>query len=89
MPTTNTWIDAGDVRVTGEGMQQAPASAALAGGGSIVVWIDAAGEGEVHGQRLDAGGNKVGGKLLLSQGPAAGIPDVVGVADGGFVVVWD
>ena len=89
MATTNTWIDAGDVRVTGEGMQQAPASAALAGGGSILVWIDTTGAGELHGQRLDAGGNKVGGVLLLTQGPAAGIPDVVGVADGGFVVVWD
>ncbi|NKE66735.1 hypothetical protein RAMLITH_12950 [Ramlibacter sp. RBP-2] len=89
MAATNTWIDAGDVRITGEGLQQAPASAALAGGGSIVVWIDANGDGEVHGQRLDAAGNKVGGRLLLSQGPAAGIPDVVGVADGGFVVVWD
>ncbi len=88
------WVGSGDSRVTGEGQQTAPAVAALAGGGYVIAWLV---EGSVNGvdfsgvraQRFDAGGAKVGGELVLSNGPAAGVPDLAALADGGFVGTWD
>ncbi|HEY0886739.1 MAG TPA: Ig-like domain-containing protein [Ramlibacter sp.] len=88
------WVGSGDSRVTGEGQQTAPAVAALAGGGYVIAWLV---QGSVNGidfsgvraQRFDAGGAKVGGELVLSNGPAAGVPDLAGLADGGFVATWD
>ncbi|NKE65381.1 hypothetical protein RAMLITH_06070 [Ramlibacter sp. RBP-2] len=88
------WVGSGDSRVTGEGQQTAPAVAALAGGGYVIAWLV---EGSVNGidfsgvraQRFDAGGAKVGGELVLSSGPAAGVPDLAALADGGFVATWD
>ena len=89
MATTNTWVGAGDVRVTGSGLQEAPASAALVGGGTVIVWLDTTGVGQVHAQRLDAAGNKVGAEMALTTSPAGGVPGVVGTNDGGFVITWD
>lgn len=88
------WVGSGDSRVTGEGQQTAPAVAALAGGGYVIAWlvtgsvngIDFSG---VRAQRFDAGGAKVGGELVLSSGPAAGVPDLAALADGGFIATWD
>ncbi len=88
------WVGSGDSRVTAEGQQTAPAVAALAGGGYVIAWLV---EGSVNGvdfsgvraQRFDAGGAKVGGELVLSAGPAAGVPDLAALADGGFVATWD
>lgn len=93
MATTN-WAGSGDVRVTGEGQQTAPAAAALVGGGYVIAWLvsgsSASGDfSEVHAQRFDAAGARLGGELLLSQGPAYGVPAVAGLADGGFVASWD
>src|SRR4051812_9898871 len=86
---TNTWVGAGDVRVTGSGLQEAPASASLVGGGTVIVWLDTAGVGQVHAQRLDAAGNKVGAEMALTTSPAGGVPCVVGTNDGGFVITWE
>lgn len=88
------WVGSGDSRITGEGQQTAPAVATLAGGGYVIAWLVA---GSVNGvdfsgvraQRFDAGGAKVGGELVLSGGPAAGVPDLAALADGGFVASWD
>ena len=88
------WVGSGDSRVTGEGEQTAPATAALAGGGYVIAWLV---EGSVNGvdfsgvraQRFDAAGVKVGGELVLSNGPAAGVPDLAALADGGFLATWD
>ena len=88
------WVGSGDSRVTGEGQQTAPAVAALAGGGYVIAWLV---QGSVNGvdfsgvraQRFDAGGAKVGGEMVLSAGPAAGVPDLAALADGGFVATWD
>lgn len=88
------WVGSGDSRVTGEGTQTGPAVAALAGGGYVIAWLV---QGSVNGvdfsgvraQRFDAGGAKVGGELVLSNGPAAGVPDLAALADGGFVATWD
>jgi methionine-rich copper-binding protein CopC len=90
MATTTTWVGSGDVRVTGQGPQTAPAVAALAGGGYVIAWLDdSTGTSQLHAQRFDAGGNKVGGDVLLSAGPASGDPSLVALADGSFVATWD
>ena len=88
------WVGSGDSRVTGEGQQTAPAVAALAGGGYVIAWLV---QGSVNGvdfsgvraQRFDAGSAKVGGELVLSNGPAGGVPDLAALADGGFIATWD
>jgi methionine-rich copper-binding protein CopC len=90
MATTTTWVGSGDVRVTGQGPQGAPAAAALAGGGYVIAWIDTStGASQLHAQRFDASGTKVGGDVLLSAGPAYGVPSLVSLADGSFVATWD
>ncbi|HSN31587.1 MAG TPA: hypothetical protein VLU41_02800, partial [Ideonella sp.] len=90
MATTDTWVGSGDVRVTAEGQQAAPAAAGLPGGGYVLAWI-VSGDGfsQVHAQGFDAVGNKLGAETVVAQGPAYGTPGVVALADGGFVVTWD
>jgi len=88
------WGGSGDSRVTGEGQQTAPAVTALAGGGYVIAWLV---NGSVNGvdfsgvraQRFDANGTKAGGELVLSGGPAAGVPALAALADGGFLATWD
>lgn len=88
------WVGSGDARVTGEGQQTAPAVAALAGGGYVIAWLV---NGTVNGvdfsgvraQRFDAAGVKLGAELVVSGGPAAGVPELAALADGGFVATWD
>ncbi|HEY0884969.1 MAG TPA: Ig-like domain-containing protein [Ramlibacter sp.] len=85
------WAGSGDTRLTGDGQQRAPAVAALAGGGHIVGWLAATGDGsfEVRAQRFDAGGSKLGPELVLNDAPAYGSPGLVALADGGFLATWD
>jgi Ca2+-binding RTX toxin-like protein len=88
------WVGSGDIRLTDEGQQLAPGVAALADGRYLIVWleyvfIDSVRTGQVHAQFIDASGAEVGDELLLSAGPAAGIPTVAGLSNGGFVATWE
>jgi hypothetical protein len=70
--------------------------ASLAGGGFVVTWTDySAQSGDeqapaVKAQMFDAGGNRIGGEILVNSTVAGAqmYPDVSGLADGGFVAVW-
>ena len=75
------------------GLQDNAAVAALADGGWIVTWrSDAAtpGDFDIHQRRFDASGNPTTGETLVHAPTAAiqGAPEVVALADGGWVVVW-
>ncbi len=65
--------------------------ASLADGGFVAVWPGfdtlAASPG-LFGQRLDAGGNPVGGEFRVADGYDISRPGVAGLANGGFMVVW-
>ncbi|HZH27708.1 MAG TPA: calcium-binding protein [Azospirillaceae bacterium] len=94
-------FDATGAKVGGEfqvnaataGDQYYPSTAALADGGFVVVWgsLHDDVEGDVYLQRFDAAGAKVGGELRVNtyNWYYQGRPDVVGLADGGFVVAWE
>ncbi|MBV8688256.1 MAG: hypothetical protein JOZ90_15990, partial [Alphaproteobacteria bacterium] len=72
------------------GNQQAPAVAALAGGGFVVAWTDFGVPSTVRAQVFDGSGNKVG-SVIAAQGDGFNgqlWPDVAGLADGGFALVW-
>lgn len=87
------------------GDQFEPSIGRLADGGFVVTWSDLSGADPVfrtgvRGQRFDASGNKVGGEFLVNGGPPElaplGGPEgdhtdsaVVGLAGGGWVVVWN
>ncbi len=78
------------------GSQASPKVAALADGGSIVVWAasnptnpDSDSFG-IYARRYGADGEALGGPVLVN-GTTAGeqaLPAVTGLADGGYVVVW-
>ncbi|MGE0093268.1 MAG: Ig-like domain-containing protein [Alphaproteobacteria bacterium] len=74
--------------------QQNPSVTALADGGYVVTWDsyhqDSPGTFGIYGQRYDASGAPVGGEFLVNQTTAGQqmTPDIVGLADGGFVAVW-
>ncbi len=79
---------------TGASAQTAPQVAALKGGGFVVVWNDAAGDGTgnagVKAQIYTAAGATSGGVISLNT-TTAGIQSEVAVtqlADGGFLAVW-
>jgi hypothetical protein len=92
------------VNTTAAGEQSEPSIAMLANGGFVVTWTDASGSDPtfatgIRGQMFDAAGAKVGAEFLVNGGtalnPAPGGPEghhnessVVGLAGGGFVVVW-
>lgn len=71
----------------------APTVAALSGGGFVVVWQNTdANDTDVLFQRYDAAGAAVGGQVNVDDDSGTDndvSPDVVGLSDGGFVVVWD
>lgn len=75
------------------GAQSQPDIAALADGGYVITWVsdgqDGSGNG-VYAQRYDSGGSQVGGEFKVSDGSAGdqSAPSVVGLDNGGFVVVW-
>ncbi|WP_372832414.1 Ig-like domain-containing protein [Pontibacterium sp.] len=73
-----------------------PSVAGLSDGGFVVTWQnwnpasgDASGEG-ISGQRFDADGNAVDGEFLVNThtSETQSSPVVMGLSDGGFVVVW-
>ncbi len=82
-----------------EGSQKAPAVAALADGGYVVVW---SGYGldntdSINAQRYDANGMPVGGEFRINATSAISIyssnfriggPTITGLPDGGFLVAW-
>ena len=75
------------------GHQQTPAIAALSGGGHVVVWASAGQDGwsdGVYGQRYNAEGVPVGTEFKISDYTPNDqqVPDVIGLAGGGFAVVW-
>lgn len=86
----DTWITAGATLLTGAGQQSAPDVAQLAGGGYVVSWLVAAGAGaDLHVQRFDVHGARLGPEVVLNQVPVFGAPGIVGLADGGFLATWD
>ncbi len=79
------------VNSTTQGAQMAPATAALANGGFVAVWIDGSGSRDmVRGQVFDAEGAPVGQEFAVSgaSGNNQAMPRVAGLADGRFVVAW-
>ncbi|APZ93269.1 PKD domain-containing protein [Fuerstiella marisgermanici] len=85
-----------------QGYQQLASVGALTDGGFVVSWHsrphssssdlgpqDGDGYG-VFAQRFDSGGNRVGGEFDVNATTAGdqGRPQVIGLADGGFVITW-
>jgi Ca2+-binding RTX toxin-like protein len=67
-----------------------PHAAALAGGGFVVVWADAAAAGNIRADIRDNTGKTVAANFLVAGGAnEQNEPDVVALKDGGFFVVWD
>lgn len=69
--------------------------AALEDGGFVAVWADQAAERDgdfytVRLQRFDAGGTKVGGEVRVNSYTYNNqtAPDVIGLKDGGYLVIW-
>jgi Ca2+-binding RTX toxin-like protein len=71
----------------------APTVAALSGGGFVVVWQNTdASDTDILFQRYNAAGVAQGGQVNVDDDSGTDndrTPDVVGLSDGGFVVVWD
>ena len=67
------------------------ATTGLAGGGYVSIWSEASGSGnDVLGQIHDDRGLPVGGQIILgSSSSFSDLPEVTGLADGGFVVAWE
>jgi len=82
------------VNTTTTSSQDAARVAALGDGGFVVVWDDGSGaDGSgtaVFQQRFDAGGNAVGGEVLVNETTSGNQfdPFVVGLDIGGWVVAW-
>ncbi len=81
------------VNTTIGGSQTEPAVAALSGGGFVVTWYDpnhSAADGFVRAQLYDATGVALGGEFAAATGLAGQYtPDVAGLVDGSFVIVWE
>ncbi|WP_187170358.1 Ig-like domain-containing protein [Salidesulfovibrio onnuriiensis] len=65
----------------------------MADGGFVVVWSNNGRDGNsygVYGQRFDKDGKHVGDEFQANThtNSSQNVPDVVGLADGGFVVAW-
>ena len=83
------------VNTTTTGDQDQAAVAALADGGFVVVWRDlgAAGGSDIRARVYDATGTATSDDFLVTDPglPSSGaqfLPDVVGLSDGRFLVVW-
>lgn len=90
---TLRWNAESEVNTTIAGHQERGRVAALAGGGYVVVWQDNDGLGiqGIRARVFDAGGRPILGEIIVATGTGAvfhSSPDVVGLADGGFQVVW-
>ena len=75
--------------------QTYPSVSALADGGFVIVWESQSKDDNnsstgVAGQRYDRNGNAVGDEFLVNtiETGTQGLPQVTGLADGGFVVAW-
>ncbi len=71
-----------------------PDVAALTDGGYVIAYnsfVIGPTESGVYFQRYDSNGDKVGGETAaMSQaGVGEGIPSVIGLSDGGFMIIWD
>ncbi|MDB5505555.1 MAG: Ca2+-binding protein toxin-related [Devosia sp.] len=67
-----------------------PRVTALTGGGLAVVWNDAASNGDIRFSIYDNAGALVANQILVVGGSnSQNEPNVVGLRDGGFFVVWD
>ena len=81
------------VNTTIAGSQLLPAVSALADGGYIVAWSDASdyyAAPAVNIQRYAANGTAIGSEVRVDSVPEyASNPSIAGLADGGFVVVFD
>ena len=63
-----------------------PAIATSSAGNLVVVWSEGCYRCDLHGQRLDPGGQPVGGDLALGEGQSG--HDVAMAGQGEFVVTW-
>lgn len=77
--------------VTGD--QNTPVSAGLSDGGFVVAWVSLDQDGDSYGifaQRFNADGGAVGAEFQVNTNVASiqHYPDVVGMDDGGFLIVW-
>ena len=78
------------------GEQREPAIAALGDGGFVITWMSAGQEGGtdpqygIYAQRYDAGGAAVGAEFLVNTTTQDRQiePDIYGLENGGFVVIW-
>jgi hypothetical protein len=75
------------------GSQGNPAIAALSDGGFVVTWHSNAQDGDglgIYAQRFDRFGTKTGSEFAVNTTVtlAQSEPDVIGLADGGFVITW-
>ncbi len=74
--------------------QEWPVVAGLSDGGYVVAWQSANQDGSswgVYGQRYDADGAAVGDEFLVNDsgtGASEERSSIVGLADGGFIIVW-
>jgi hypothetical protein len=67
-----------------------PHVAALTGGGYVVVWQDAANNGDIRAEvRSNLGGVVTANFLVQGGGNSENEPEVVALKDGGFFVLWD
>lgn len=78
-----------------DALQAKPRVTALEGGGFVVVWqsnvlVNGSYANDVHMQMYDASGAAIGGETLVNTTVAGeqNSPEVVALADGGYVVVW-
>ncbi|MBR0556581.1 calcium-binding protein [Ciceribacter sp. L1K23] len=69
---------------------ETPVAAALADGGWLIVWMGGNDEHDIRMQRFAADGSLSGSETLVNTTTvnAQWSPDVAGLADGGWVVVW-
>ena len=82
------------VNTTTANTQEEPATAALSGGGYVVIWSSYDQDGDnygVYGQRFDASGNAVGSEFLVNTTTSDDQrrASIAALSGGGFVVTWD
>ena len=82
-----------EISVDIDSFDQRPSVAALSDGGFVVAWQDSSGDANGSGvlaQLYDAAGNPDGGQVPVNTTTTAAQlgPTAVGLADGGFVVIW-
>ncbi|MGR0188001.1 beta strand repeat-containing protein [Azospirillum aestuarii] len=79
------------INTTAAGDQEAVTAAELTGGGFVVAWQSPDGSGTgIYLQRFNQAGERLGGELRVNTTTAGGQTEaaVAGLANGGFVVVW-